>query len=159
MPHILGFLNTPTRIYRFLTRRYLADDVGRATAAIVLANYRPFHQSSGQPIKSSQVVSEFASDESPPTSRDETASSTPTSSWEQQTILEHEEREWYSKARERKEGEGERVWLDPMVLDERIATKMRRFELTVEDETRAERIGSGKEGQLAKHMEGGGGET
>lgn len=41
-PHILGFLNTPTRLYRFFNRRYLADDMGKATAAVVFGNTRPF---------------------------------------------------------------------------------------------------------------------
>lgn len=42
-PHILGFLNTPIRIYRYLTQRHLADRVGRETAAICLGFSRPFH--------------------------------------------------------------------------------------------------------------------
>lgn len=37
-PHILGILKTPTRMYRFFNRRYLADDMGRQTAAVVLAS-------------------------------------------------------------------------------------------------------------------------
>jgi import inner membrane translocase subunit TIM54 len=41
-PHILGFLNTPIRLYRFFNRRYLADRMGAATAAVVFAQTRPF---------------------------------------------------------------------------------------------------------------------
>ncbi|KAA8915972.1 hypothetical protein TRICI_001889 [Trichomonascus ciferrii] len=41
-PHILGFLNTPIRIYRFFNRRHLADRMGAATAAVVFAQTRPF---------------------------------------------------------------------------------------------------------------------
>lgn len=41
VPHILGFWNFPIRIYRFLNRRHLADDIGRRTAALVLASSRP----------------------------------------------------------------------------------------------------------------------
>ncbi|KAL0639936.1 hypothetical protein Q9L58_001028 [Maublancomyces gigas] len=40
-PHILGFLNTPVRLYRFVTRRHLADVCGREAAAIALAWSRP----------------------------------------------------------------------------------------------------------------------
>jgi import inner membrane translocase subunit TIM54 len=31
-PHLLGFLNTPLRIYRFLTQRYLTDEIGHMVA-------------------------------------------------------------------------------------------------------------------------------
>lgn len=40
--HILGFLNMPIRIYRFFTRRHLADELGRSTAAVIFASTRPF---------------------------------------------------------------------------------------------------------------------
>lgn len=40
-PHILGFLNTPVRLYRFVTRRHLADVCGREAAAVALAWSRP----------------------------------------------------------------------------------------------------------------------
>ncbi|OLL23191.1 Mitochondrial import inner membrane translocase subunit tim54 [Neolecta irregularis DAH-3] len=39
-PHLLGFLRTPWRIYRFLNRRELADQIGKATTAVVLGHYR-----------------------------------------------------------------------------------------------------------------------
>lgn len=43
MQHLLGFLNTPWRLYRFLTRRQLAEEICSATTAAVLAsNTRPF---------------------------------------------------------------------------------------------------------------------
>ncbi|KAL1306930.1 hypothetical protein AAFC00_005572 [Neodothiora populina] len=40
--HILGFWKFPIRIWRFLNRRELADDIGRRTAALCLASSRPF---------------------------------------------------------------------------------------------------------------------
>lgn len=40
-PHILGFMNTPVRLYRFVTRRHLADVCGREAAAVALAWSRP----------------------------------------------------------------------------------------------------------------------
>ncbi|CDO53396.1 hypothetical protein DV495_001248 [Geotrichum candidum] len=40
--HILGFLNMPIRVYRFFTRRRLADELGRSTAAVIFAATRPF---------------------------------------------------------------------------------------------------------------------
>ncbi|KAF8430316.1 mitochondrial import inner membrane translocase subunit Tim54 [Tirmania nivea] len=42
-PHLLGFLNTPIRIYRYLTQRRLADRVGRETAALCVGFSHPFH--------------------------------------------------------------------------------------------------------------------
>ncbi|KAK9386992.1 mitochondrial import inner membrane translocase subunit Tim54 [Lipomyces mesembrius] len=41
-PHILGFLNTPIRTYRFFTKRELADRCGRLTASVALSQSRPF---------------------------------------------------------------------------------------------------------------------
>lgn len=46
-PHILGFLNTPKRLYRFLNRRVLADKIGRETAAVILSTYRPYNTVGG----------------------------------------------------------------------------------------------------------------
>lgn len=59
---------------------------------------------------------------------------------EQQTALWEEEKEWHKAARKRVEGERERTWLEPVVLDPRIAGRMRRFELSAEDEERAKKI-------------------
>ncbi|KAG8533290.1 uncharacterized protein KY384_002073 [Bacidia gigantensis] len=43
LPHVLGFLNTPKRMYRFLNRRHLAESTGSSVAALVLAAHtRPY---------------------------------------------------------------------------------------------------------------------
>ncbi len=155
LPHILGFLNTPTRIYRFLTRRHLADAIGRETAAVVLAAHRPYHQTSS-----------FASSLDPDSdSSTSTATATATAvdaenvvesgtAYEQETVLQHEEREWHKSARKRTEGEGERVWLEGVVLDPRVAGRMRRFELVGAEEERARRIAEGGEGELGQEEVG-----
>jgi import inner membrane translocase subunit TIM54 len=55
--------------------------------------------------------------------------------------LEFEEPEWHKSVRERKEDDTrERIWLDEMVLDPRIAERMRKFVLEPEVEERAKRI-------------------
>ncbi|EPY53531.1 TIM22 inner membrane protein import complex subunit Tim54 [Schizosaccharomyces cryophilus OY26] len=36
LPHLLGFTNTPKRIYRFFKRRYLAEELGEITKNVVL---------------------------------------------------------------------------------------------------------------------------
>ncbi|ANB11458.1 Tim54p [Sugiyamaella lignohabitans] len=41
-PHLLGFRNTPKRMYRFFNRRKLAEEMGEATAAVVFAQTRQF---------------------------------------------------------------------------------------------------------------------
>ncbi|RAL65076.1 hypothetical protein DID88_001183 [Monilinia fructigena] len=120
-PHILGFLNTPTRLRRFLNRRHLADQIGRDTAAIILATYRPYHDSSSS---------------SPSTESSESESSEP----EQSTLLQHEEKEWHKSIHTRTPTDSERTWLDPIVLDQRIASRMRKAELTAEEEERAKKI-------------------
>lgn len=120
-PHLLGFLNFPIRMYRFLNRRQAADVIGRETAAAVLGAYRPY-ETTGE-----------AQD-----TNDQGHSST---QWEQQRLLDHEEPDWHKKTRTREEGETkERVWLDEMVLDPRIAERMRKFALDAEVEERARNV-------------------
>ncbi|KAI1136867.1 mitochondrial import inner membrane translocase subunit Tim54 [Hypoxylon sp. FL0543] len=121
-PHILGFSNTFIRLRRFLNRRYLADDIGREVAAVCLAAAREYREDA-----------------------DLTRS-------EQQTVLEHEERDWPKsvwKDEKPKEGEEtaaaatpprEKIWASPIVLDPRIAMRMRRFEIQPEEEARAKEI-------------------
>ncbi|QSZ29855.1 hypothetical protein DSL72_004373 [Monilinia vaccinii-corymbosi] len=124
-PHILGFLNTPTRLRRFLNRRHLADQIGRDTAAIILATYRPYHDS--------------PSSSSPPSESSDTKSSSSPEP-EQSTLLQHEEKEWHKSIRTRTPTDSERTWLEPIILDPRIASRMRKAELTAEEEERAKRI-------------------
>ena len=135
-PHILGFLNTPTRLYRFLNRRVLADQIGRETAAVILATYRPYNATPTSELSSFAPDSVSVSD-SPQASNKENI---PAQLAEQQTALAIEETEWHKNAKKRVEGEPERTWLEPIVLDPRIADRMRRFELTPDDEARAAKI-------------------
>lgn len=143
-PHILGFLSTPTRLARFLTRRKLADEIGREVAAVCLAASREYREEPG-------------------------AGDSPDAHWEQQRALEHEERDWVKsvwKADKEektaaKKGDDasplapgsepvdgskpaaapkEKIWPRPMVVDQRIGMRMRRFELLPEDEERARGI-------------------
>lgn len=134
LPHLLGFLNFPIRMYRFLNRRQAADEIGRQTTAAVLAVYRPY-DSPGESRFESQMSDSNVSEE------DEGDNS----KWEQQRLLQHEEPEWHKSVRERKDDdERERVWLDDMVLDSRIAERMQKFELDADAEERAKRIASEK---------------
>ncbi|KAF2094483.1 hypothetical protein NA57DRAFT_18835, partial [Rhizodiscina lignyota] len=150
-PHLLGFFNFPIRIYRFLNKRHLADDIGRQVAAAALGVYRPYETTT------SEFTSDPASEFYPPptstlpldiSSEDGDGTGNPSTQrrlgidGEQKAILEHEEAEWHKSARKRDEDEPgkERVWIDDMVLDPRIAARMQRFVLSVEDEQRAKQI-------------------
>ena len=145
-PHILGFRNTPIRMYRFLTRRHLADDIGREVAAAVLAAYRPYQHSEGE--FSPDLSDGDAASPTTGVERDDTSAlDLKRMRWEQEDLLKEEEKEWHKSVRKREEGDRkERTWLDPMVLDDRVAGRMQRFELSMEDDERARRIGEGREG-------------
>lgn len=123
LPHLLGFLNFPIRMYRFLNRRKVADEAGRQTAAAVLAAYQPYNgPGEANPVSTSEED---------------------TPMWEQQGLLQHEEAEWHKSVRERKDdSDKEREWLDDMVLDPRIAERMRKFVLDFESEERGKRRAS-----------------
>ncbi|OHW93465.1 mitochondrial import inner membrane translocase subunit tim-54 [Colletotrichum incanum] len=122
-PHLLGFAGTFTRMQRFLNRRRLADDIGRQVAAACFAASREWR---------------------------EDPSEHPDQPYEQQRALEHEERNWvksvWKEAAEAPESADEaertkeRIWTSPVVVDPRIATRMRRFEIRPEDEERARQI-------------------
>jgi import inner membrane translocase subunit TIM54 len=119
-PHILGFLRTPIRMYRFLNRRKVADDVGRQVAAAVLASNVPYQQIE-------RTVDEDNSSSSAGTSRSGLV-------WEQEELLNDEVKGWHKSVFKRDEAAAakESVWLDPIVLDDRIASRMRKFIVTDE---------------------------
>ena len=135
-PHILGFRNTPIRFYRFLTRRHLADSIGRDVATAVIASYRPYAASATS--FDSVSPSADASDEP-----------------EHRQVLAFEERDWWKTTFQPRKEHEESVWIEDMVLDERIAGRMRAFQLMAEDEDRAKRIGEGREKVVEKGEEEG----
>ncbi|KAK3390782.1 mitochondrial import inner membrane translocase subunit Tim54 [Podospora didyma] len=127
-PHILGFLNTPLRMQRFFNRRKLADDIGREVAAVCLCTYREFQQLPAEEGDATEPEQKF----------------------EQQNELAWEEKDWVKtvwKEAKHSTEEGvapeeptERIRASPIVMDPRIATRMRRFELLPEDEERVSKI-------------------
>ena len=141
-PHLLGFLKTPIRMWRFLNRRYEADAIGRQTAAAVLATHRPFRENEPS-VSTSSFNPDLVDGHNVHVTNDSLANR-----WEQQELLRHEEPDWPKSIRKRPDGEKAREleWLDPMVLDERIAARMRLFEVDSENEERADRIGKGAKG-------------
>ncbi|KAK5987334.1 Mitochondrial import inner membrane translocase subunit tim54 [Cladobotryum mycophilum] len=117
-PHRLGFRHTFVRLGRFFNRRKLADDIGREVAAVCFAAARDWREADGQ--------------------------------FEQQLVLQHEESDWPSATwkdevpteDEKKAAEPpkEKIWASPLVVDSRLMHRMRRFEMTPEDEARAAQI-------------------
>ena len=139
LPHLLGFFHTPTRVYRFLTRRRLADSTGQSVAALVLASqYRPYTQST-------EYVSAIDPEDASPSadaSAEEGAVAQAKQTWEQEGALKQEEREWHKSAwKANEEGsDKERVWQEPMVIDDRIGQRMRIFELESGEEEKATKL-------------------
>ena len=135
LPHLLGFFNFPIRIYRFLTRRHLADTTGASVAALVLAcQSRPY-------IYSTEFASAIDPDDASPGTDSQTESPVTQTSevWEQEVILREEESEWHKSAWKPNEEEEvrERVWQEKMVVDGRIGSRMRRFEPGDDEEEEA----------------------
>lgn len=124
-PHILGISHTPIRIYRYLTRRHLQDDIGRRVAAAVLDIRKPYSTSVPSPAEDdpSHTLHEL------------------------ETPFLNEEGEWFKTVRKRaakaeKEGKTEAdrepgeewIWTEPMVLDQRIVSRMSKFDMDKGDE-------------------------
>lgn len=145
-PHILGFLNTPIRMYRFLTQRHLADSVGHAMADMVLArSTRPWE-------KTSEFTSSLDPDRPMTTDAEAGAIVTSGTRWEQQSMCEEEEQEWHKSAREAnpagQEGR-ERVWQEDMALDERIGERMTTLVNTMAEGDQAKMIADEEAFELA----------
>ncbi|KAM5356160.1 hypothetical protein ACJ41O_002806 [Fusarium nematophilum] len=123
-PHRLGFRHTFVRLNRFFNRRKLADEIGREVAAVCFAvSSREWHEANGQ--------------------------------FEQQLVLEHEERDWVKSVWAKEEPSPqddataattpaerpkEKIWASPIVVDPRLMQRMRRFEISPEDEARAAKV-------------------
>lgn len=113
-PHILGFLNTPIRFYRFVTRRHLADTCGREAAAIALGAYsRPFYTApdpSATMSTSEDVENGLHADKE---------------AGEIENELKVEEADWPKKYWKDEELQG--VWQEEIVMDGRLSARMRKF--------------------------------
>ena len=153
-PHILGFLNTPIRTYRFLTQRYLADNVGGIVAGMLLSKAtRPWEKIPGFPssIDPDSPI--------PDRSNSEIYAKTGTGAivttgtrWEQHAAYLDEEKEWHKSARTpNRAGQEskERVWSEDMIIDERIGERMTTFVNSMEDDVMAGKIAEEQTAQLA----------
>ena len=148
MQHLLGFLKTPQRIYNWLNRRSLQEHIGRQTASIVLANYRPYQHdesfaSPTQPADNAPLATRAPENDLADSSPVQTSAT-----YEQQSLLLEEEPYWHKSARQppKIDDKKERIWMNEIAFDPRIAERMRRFELDPEQEERVNRIAAGDEG-------------
>ena len=151
LPHLLGFFNFPVRIFRFLTQRYVADSTGASVAALVLASRsRPFTQSP-------DFTSARNLDDALPsmTSQTEGALTSSKEPWEQEIMLIGEESEWHKSAwKSNEDGDArERAWQERMVVDGRIGSRMRLFELEDGQREDATRHDAEKRQEEEKYIE------
>ncbi|MCJ1401878.1 mitochondrial import inner membrane translocase subunit tim54 [Xylographa trunciseda] len=144
-PHILGILNTPIRTYRYLTQRRLADEVGHIVADMVLAkSTRPFDAQLdfASSIDPDSPSASLSSGEGQSGVGEEAVISSGTR-WEQQGVYLEEEKEWHKSARKpnapSEEGK-ERVWLEDMVIDERIGQRMTTFVNSMAQDQQVQKI-------------------
>ncbi|KAI1813733.1 mitochondrial import inner membrane translocase subunit Tim54 [Poronia punctata] len=142
-PHLLGFTNTPIRLGRFLNRRHLADEIGREVAAACLATARQYREEAHEDDTTEpEQVAVLAREEK----------DWPKSVWKEATKPKEEE-----ENKEAPKPPAEKIWTKPVVLDTRIATRMRRFELQADDEARARAITVPEEeieGWIKGHLRG-----
>ncbi|KAF5548133.1 mitochondrial import inner membrane translocase subunit tim-54 [Fusarium phyllophilum] len=124
LPHRLGFRHTLVRLNRFFNRRKLADEIGREVAAVCFASSsREWRETDGQyeqelvlKYEENDWVKSVWKPEEPPKQDDDNTATAPT------------------------EPPKEKIWPAPMVIDPRLAQRMRRFEIAPEDEARATQI-------------------
>lgn len=125
-PHILGFVNTPIRVYRFLTKRYTADSIGEVVARVVLTDLSHPWKPAEQFVNSNGP----ASGVTPTDHKTWGYQGGADIRWEQQGSLANEEHDWHKSVRKRPEpgptGE-ESVWADVMTVDARVGERMTTF--------------------------------
>ena len=128
-PHLLGFLNTPIRMYRFVTRRYMAETCFREAAAVALGVSRPFisqPEPEGTMAESEEVGKALKGEGA---------------ECEIGKALVWEEKDWPAKVW--KEDRYIGVWREGVRGDERIMGRFRRFCLDSEAEVRVDRAEDG----------------
>ena len=151
LPHLLGFFQFPIRIYRFLNRRHLADSTGASVAALVLASQtRSFAQST-------DFAPATVPDDASPSVDSQTGSAVMQTEevWEQEAVCRQAESEWHKSAwKPNEEGDGrERVWQERMVIDGRIGSRMRCFELASGQEEEAVKLEAEKDQKEGGYIE------
>ncbi|KAM0254791.1 hypothetical protein ACHAQJ_006449 [Trichoderma viride] len=123
-PHRLGFRHTFVRLGRFLTRRHLADDIGREVAAVCFAAARDWRQVDDQ-YEQQLVLKDEENDWPKFVWKDEPEPAAADSAEKENKAVEPPK---------------ERIWASNLAVDSRIMERMRRFEIQPEDEARARKV-------------------
>ncbi|CCX30117.1 Similar to Mitochondrial import inner membrane translocase subunit tim54; acc. no. Q2UJY4 [Pyronema omphalodes CBS 100304] len=123
-PHILGFLNTPTRMVRYFNKRKMADEVCREAAAVALGINRPFI-----------TEPEPAGTMSAPEEVEEGLKATKVLG--EVDALAHEEKDWLKKVWEEEKYQGGE-WPSPITVDSRILSRLRKFYIPTDMEPKEE---------------------
>lgn len=115
-PFILGFLNTPVRMYRFVTRRRMADLACREAAAVALGCHRPFitAEPAGTMMEPQEVRDGLAAPEAGEAGQP----------GEIDALLD-EEADWPGRVWKEERYRGE--WTERLAVDPRIQSRLRRF--------------------------------
>ncbi|PFH58047.1 hypothetical protein XA68_14233 [Ophiocordyceps unilateralis] len=126
-PHRLGIRHTLVRLGRFLNRRKLAEEIGRDVAAVCWAASREW---------SDEQETVLAHEES----------DWPKSVWKVETTADKDKDKDDDGDDDEADGNGDRshpnetIWASPLVVDPRVAQRMRRFQIRPDDESRAAAI-------------------
>jgi len=122
-PHILGFLNTPIRMYRYVNRRHMADEVCREAAAVALGIHRPFITSP----EPAGTLMEAAEVEDGLEASKEVG---------EINALEAEEVDWPKRVWKEEKYKGE--WTEGLTVDARFRSRLRRFFIPTDMEPKKE---------------------
>lgn len=124
-PFILGFLNTPVRMYRFVTRRRMADQVCREAAAAALGCYRPFIAAAAEPAGTMAEPQEMQ-DGLGAVEAGKAGQSGQSGQPGEIDALRDEEADWPGRVwKEERYRGGE--WTERLAVDPRIQSRLRRF--------------------------------
>jgi import inner membrane translocase subunit TIM54 len=112
LPHLLGVVNTPIRLYRYVTRRHMADQVCREAAATALGVYRPFV---AMTVPAGTLMEEDEVKEGLPAEK----------GMGEVDALKIEEGDWPSRIW--KDGRYKGEWTEEVTVDSRVRDRLRRF--------------------------------
>lgn len=134
--HVLGFLHIPIRIVRFFSRRELADEMGKATANAVFNVYRPFYNGTSSfndttELITDKVVETITETEQQQSQQESKVSKIP----DTERLIIEETEDWSSKWKQ-KAVNNNSEWIWPFSVDDRIANKLRVYDITPELESK-----------------------
>lgn len=143
--HVLGIVNTPIRIKRFFSQRFISDILGRNTAAIVFNEFRPFRNgisaASGDDdiaLKDFEVITDNSKTDGNSITSDVTPISASSSGIDAEEndadrLIIAETQDWPSRWKT-KALENNSEWIWPFSVDNRLASKLRVYDFSRESD-------------------------